>query len=796
MAGQCRVLVPRTKFSLRVNPIVNEPLVQKAAGFNNLYKWQLEQSKLTETFVLHDGPPYANGKPHMGHVLNKVLKDVLNRYKLMRGYRVLYRPGWDCHGLPIELKACKETDFLEASPLEIRQRAAKFAQKTIKQQKEVFQRWGCMGDWECPYLTMDPTYEADQIRVFYEMYRNGCIYRGFKPVYWSPSSGTALAEAELEYQDHTSETVYVLFPIVSGTQALLQSARLSSSLCDPGSGLFALVWTTTPWTLPANKAICFNSKHSYCLLQIDRESKTKHVLVGAECLPRLEALLGEFSILATFPGTALENVKYGSPLASGGDGVRPFLPSDHVTESEGSGLVHTAPAHGFEDHMIGIQYGLDLNCIVNSKGEYASEAGPKLESLSVLGDGNKAVILELKSNKALFHKNSHFHRYPYDWRTKKPVIIRATEQWFASVGALKDKAKSALDDVGMHPSTSLNRLTSFLDSRSDWCISRQRVWGLPLPILYHTETGEPLINDKTIENIEKLFHTHGSDSWWKVSVSDLLPESHKHEEHLYVKGKDTMDVWFDSGSSWAAVLKSCDNIADIYLEGSDQHRGWFQSSLLTSIAVHGRAPYRNVVTHGFVLDGKGNKMSKSLGNVISPEDILNNSDKKFGADTMRLWAAFSNYLSDVHLSDSVLEQTNDFLLKLRNTCRFILGNLSSFDPKSHSLPYSSLSRLDRYLLHLLTCYSIETTRAYESYSFSRLQTPLMKLVPIDLSSFYFDIIKDRLYCDAPMSLARCSTLTALHHLLLVLTKSIAPIVPHLAEEVAQHSSTFDNGMSM
>ena len=794
MAGQYRVLVPRTKFSLRVNPIIHEPSVQKTAGFNDLYKWQLEQSKLKETFILHDGPPYANGKPHMGHVLNKVLKDILNRYKLMQGYRVLYRPGWDCHGLPIELKACKETDFLEASPLEIRQRATKFAQKTIKLQKEAFQRWGCMGDWERPYLTMDPTYEADQIRVFYEMYKNGCIYRGFKPVYWSPSSGTALAEAELEYQDHTSEAVYVLFPIVSGSQALLQSAALSS-VCDPGS-LFALVWTTTPWTLLANKAICYNTKHLYSLLQIQQDSKTIHVLVGAECLPRLEALLGEFSILATFPGTALEDVKYGSPLGSGGYDVRPFLPGDHVTESEGSGLVHTAPAHGFEDHSIGIQYGLDLSCFVNSEGKYLHEAGPNFENLYVLGDGNKAVISELRLNEALFHKNLHFHRYPYDWRTKKPVIIRATEQWFASVGALKEKARSALNDVSMHPSSSLNRLTAFLDARSDWCISRQRVWGLPLPILYHTETGEPLINDETIENIEKLFRKHGSDSWWKVSVSDLLPESLKHEDDLYIKGKDTMDVWFDSGSSWAAVLKNCANVADMYLEGSDQHRGWFQSSLLTSIAVQGRAPYRSVVTHGFVLDGKGNKMSKSLGNVISPDDILNNSDKKFGADTMRLWAAFSSYSSDVHLSDSVLEQTNDFLLKLRNTCRFILGNLSSFDPKSHSLPFSSLSSLDQYLLHLLTCYSMETTRAYELFSFSRLQTPLMKLIPIDLSSFYFDIIKDRLYCDAPMSLARCSALTALYHLLLVLTKSIAPIVPHLAEEVAQHSSAFDDGMSV
>ena len=799
MAAKYRVLLPKTKFPLRVNPSHQEPSVQKAAGFSHLYKWQLDRPDTKGDFTLHDGPPYANGKPHMGHVLNKVLKDVINRYKLMQGFRVHYRPGWDCHGLPIELKACKESDFLEASPQEIRQKAAKFAQKTIELQKEAFQRWGCMGDWGNPYLTMDPAYEADQVRVFYRMYQQGCIYRGFKPVYWSPSSGTALAEAELEYQDHTSRAVYVLFPIVPGTATLLPQISDFSSNDDNGGGVFVLVWTTTPWTLAANKAICFNPEHSYSLIQIGAGSEKKRVLVGSECLQRLGPILGEYSILCTLLGLALEGLKYRNPLDTllqqHNVGVmhRPFLSGDHVTETEGSGLVHTAPAHGFEDHLIGVHYSLELGCVVNDKGMYTNEVGPTLKNRFVLREGNETVISELRASGALVHESSYTHRYPYDWRTKKPVIIRSTEQWFASVAALKEKAKSALNDVKMYPSFSLNRLTAFLEARNDWCISRQRVWGVPLPIFYDHETGEPLIKDETIEHIEATFRQRGSDSWWSMTTSDLLPPSLRQEAHRYTKETDIMDVWFDSGSSWSSVLKDTGCVADLYLEGSDQHRGWFQSSLLTSVAAQGRAPYRNVITHGFVLDSKANKMSKSLGNVISPDDILK-SGKQFGADTMRLWAAFSNYSSDVHISDDILQQTNNFLQKIRITCRFALGNLSSFDPTSDLLPYPQLSSLDRYVLHLLSCYASEATQAYESFNFTRLQSLLNKLIPKDLSAFYFEIIKDRLYCNAQRSTARRSTLTALYHILQCLTKSIAPILPHLAEEVARHSSGFVDGM--
>ena len=793
MAVKYRVLLPKTKFPLRVNPSNQEPSIQKAAGFDHLYKWQLDRPNTKGNFVLHDGPPYANGKPHMGHVLNKVLKDVINRYKLMRGYRIHYRPGWDCHGLPIELKACEGSDFLEPSPQKIRQKATKFARKTIELQKEAFQRWGCVGDWENPYLTMDPTYEADQVRVFFRMYQKGCIYRGFRPVYWSPSSRTALAEAELEYQDHTSRAVYVLFPIVHNNSTLL-----SRNFCGDDGGIFALVWTTTPWTLAANKAICFNPEHSYALVEIEGSSEKKRVLVGAECLSRLEPILGKYSVLGTLPGAALEGLKYQNPLEplvrENVDATRrPFLPGDHVTETEGSGLVHTAPAHGFEDHSIGVHYGLDLGCIVNDDGRYTNEAGHTLENLFVLREGNDMIISELRAKGLLLHESPYTHRYPYDWRTKKPVIIRSTEQWFASVAALKRKAQSALNDVRMFPSSSLNRLIKFLETRNDWCISRQRVWGVPLPVFYDIETGKPLINEDTIGHIEATFRRHGSDCWWNVPVSDLLPHSLRLKADEYVKETDIMDVWFDSGSSWASVLKDFDHVADLYLEGSDQHRGWFQSSLLTSVAAQDRAPYRNVMTHGFVLDSKANKMSKSLGNVISPDDILK-SGKQFGAEAMRLWAAFSSYSGDVHISDDILQQASDFLQKIRITCRFALGNLSSFDPSSDLLPYSRLSSLDRYMLHLLSCYASEATHSYELFNFSRLQTLLNKLIPKDLSAFYFEIIKDRLYCDSERSQARRSTQTALHHILLCLAKSTSPILPHLAEEVAQHYSSFIDGM--
>ena len=775
MAAKYRILLPKTRFPLRANPVTHEPAIQKAAKFDDLYDWQKRERNSGETFTLHDGPPYANGEPHMGHVLNKVLKDIVNRFKLLRGYRLSYRPGWDCHGLPIELKACKESDFAKGSPLAIRAKAAQFALKTLELQREAFKRWGCLGDWGNPYITMDPEYEANQVAIFYKMYAKGCIYRGFKPVHWSPSSRTALAEAELEYRDHTSRAVYVFFPISKLPPGGAESC---------GDPTHALVWTTTPWTLVANRAVCYNPEHEYSVVRIGEEGGSeKRVLVGSECIPRLAPIFGQFSVISTLPGTSLRGSVYAHPLYPTSPGL-PFLPGSHVTESEGTGLVHTAPAHGFEDYRIGVRLGLDLQCCVDERGKYSSEVEPELRDLSVLSQGNEAVISKLETRGLLLDVHSYVHRYPYDWRTKQPIIIRSTEQWFASVSDLKDEAKTSLNGVKMHPSSSINQLLSMLDTRDDWCISRQRVWGVPIPVFYHKESGEALLSDESVSHVEKLIRAHGSDCWWKLPVEELLPPSMREESSSYMKGTDTMDVWFDSGSSWGTVLKDSDHVADMYLEGSDQHRGWFQSSLLTSVAAQGKAPYKEVVTHGFVLDGKGNKMSKSLGNVVSPADIIER--KKYGADVMRLWVSSSNFTLPVSISDDVLRYTNDVLQKIRNTVRFLLGNLSDFDPSRHLVPYSGLSQLDRYLLHVLHCYCSEATHLYDSLGFSKMVHLLVNVVPTDLSSFYFDVIKDRLYCDPAEGRARRSTQTTLHHLLRFLTSSIAPVTPHLAEEVAQH----------
>lgn len=774
MASRWNVLLPKTKFPLRVNPITHEPSVQAAAKFDDLYDWQLGRDS-DKQFTLHDGPPYANGEPHMGHVLNKVLKDIINRYKLMTGHKILYRPGWDCHGLPIELKACKKMRG-DSSPLDIRAKASEFASKTMELQRNAFKRWGILADWNNPYITMNRDYEAVQLRVFYDMYKKGCIYRGVKPVYWSPSSHTALAEAELEYQQHSSRAVYVLFPCTI------------PQLADHGL-VHALVWTTTPWTLPANRAIAYHSDHEYSLVR-QRES-SRLLLVGAQRLPALSAFIGDYDHLCTITGKTLAGGVYRNPIDPTHHQL-PLLPAHHVTSEEGTGLVHTAPAHGFDDYTLGLEHKLDLSCAVDDRGRYMDTIRPDLSGQNVLGSGNEAVIALLAAEGCLLHEESYAHRYPYDWRSKKPVIIRSTKQWFASVRSLQPGVAQALEGVVTIPENSVSHMSRMISQRDDWCISRQRVWGVPIPAFFSKNNdSELLISDDSIDHIIKLVSAHGTDCWWDMTIEQLLPPSLGDRAQDYQRGQDTMDVWFDSGSSWACVLGDQGGMADMYLEGKDQYRGWFQSSLLTSLATLNRAPYRQLVTHGFVLDRDGAKMSKSLGNVISPDEIINK--RRLGADVMRLWVASSHYVSDVAISSGILDQVSEFLQKTRNTVRFLLGNLNGFDLKSGLVPYHQLPPLDRYQLHLLHCHCTIAQRAYETLNFLKVYSSLIEYVPFDLSAFYFDIVKDRLYCESVHSPSRRAVLTVFHQILQYLSMSIAPILPHLVEEVAQHYP-FDNGV--
>ncbi|WP_390883516.1 isoleucine--tRNA ligase [Kovacikia minuta] len=766
--------------------------------------------------MLHDGPPYANGSLHMGHAMNKILKDVINKYHLLKGRKVRYVPGWDCHGLPIELKvlqAMKPEERKQLTPLTLRQKAKEFALKTVDEQRESFKRYGVWGDWEHPYLTLKPEYEAAQIGVFGQMVLKGYIYRGLKPVHWSPSSRTALAEAELEYPEgHTSRSLYAAFEVTSLPPAL-------QGPLDPFLGELAVaIWTTTPWTIPANLAVSVNPDLVYAVVEVGPEIQTlksklgqiRYLLVAKDLVERLSEVLGtKLTVQATVMGKTLEHTTYRHPLFDRQSEV--VIGGDYVTTDSGTGLVHTAPGHGQDDYLVGQRYGLPILSPVDDDGNFTQEAGP-FAGLNVLGEGNGAVIEALKEAGSLLKEEPYVHKYPYDWRTKKPTIFRATEQWFASVEGFREEALKAIAEVTWIPAQGENRITAMVAERSDWCISRQRSWGVPIPVFYDEATGEPLLNAETIDHVQAIVAEKGSDAWWELSVEELLPESHRKDGHTYRKGTDTMDVWFDSGSSWAAVLQSSefsvlssqleDNSklktqnsklkypADLYLEGSDQHRGWFQSSLLTSVAVNGHAPYRAVLTHGFTLDEQGRKMSKSLGNVVDPMVVINGGKNQkeeppYGADVLRLWVSSVDYSSDVPIGKNILKQLSDVYRKIRNTARFLLGNLHDFDPKQNAVPYEQLPELDRYMLHRITEVFSEVNEAFESFQFFRFFQTVQNFCVVDLSNFYLDIAKDRLYISAADSPRRRSCQTVLAIALENLARAIAPVLSHMAEDIWQ-----------
>lgn len=716
---------------------------------------------------------------------------------MMRGKIVHFIPGWDCHGLPIELRALAECgeQAKTLSPMEIRQKAREFAERTIERQRAAFIRWGVMADWDNCYYTFDKQYEAKQLEVFHQMFDKGYIYQDYKPVFWSPSTRTALAEAELEYnQQHVSRSIYVKFPLLK-TPSKITSENASS--------INALIWTTQPWTIPANQAVCYMPNAKYSLVKCLNTEEL--YLLGAECIDSTAAILEtQFEILQTVNGSDLEGGVCTHPTIPGRQSR--LLPANHVTMQKGTGLVHTAPAHGMEDYSVASQHELSVDCLVDEDGIFTEAAGSDLQNKFVLTEGNETVIQMLQGSKMLLKEDDVQHSYPYDWRTKKPVIIRSSKQWFIDTGKIKDQAQELLKKVKMVPQSAMNSMLAMLDRRTYWCISRQRCWGVPIPVFYHKETAEPLINKYTRDHLINLMKEHGTDCWWTLPLDQLLTKeilikSGGSDVSNYVKGEDILDIWFDSGISWANVLSDVDNIADVYLEGKDQLGGWFQSSLLTSVAVKKQVPFRKLIVHGFTLNETGEKMSKSLGNVVDPDIVINggqdlNQDPPYGADILRWWVAESNVFTEVLIGQKILQAAKEDVFKLRNTLRFLLGNLYNFNPEIDRVSNEEMLLVDQYMLHLLQDYGIKVTEAYKEYDFGKVIRLMLAFINRELSNFYFSIIKDRLYCEDEKHPKRRSCQTVLDEALDVITRSVAPILPHLAEEIFQHLSNTKEPLSV
>lgn len=794
------LLLPKTSFPLWADPAQREEPYRNRTT-EELYHWQWKNREDRPTFILHDGPPYANGSLHCGHALNKILKDIINRFHVMRGYRVHYMPGWDCHGLPIENKALQElkSDARSVPPTTIRTAAREVAHREIERQRGEFQQFGIMADWSrdgC-YRTLDHEYEMRQLEVLQKMVEQGLISRHHRPVYWSPSSLSALAEAELDYvDDHRSQAVYVTLPVQKSSPAL-------ENIIPPNSDTPSLmIWTTTPWTLPSNMAVAV---HADMLYTVVRFATGKLVVVATarlEVLNQLGVLGEEWTNLGEISGADLVGTTY-NPIF--GTSPCSVLAAKHVTAESGTGLVHTAPAHGAEDYAAwhGKTRRGEILCPVDSEGNFTDAVGDawaRLIGKEVLGDGNIEVIRILHEQGALVKKETLRHRYPYDWKTKKPVILRATSQWFTNLDTIKDMALEALKDVKFYPEASRARLEAFIRERSEWCISRQRTWGVPIPALHDVNTDEALLTSESLGHIISVLRERGMHHWWDGPVEDFVPPSERNSGRVWRKGTDTIDVWFDSGSSWSLIrdLKLRGGLfTDVCLEGSDQHRGWFQSLLLTAVSCtekgeKPRAPYGALITHGFVLDDKGKKMSKSLGNVISPMAIIHGGkDKKkepaYGADVLRLWAATVEYGKDVPLSQVVLAQAAETLRKVRNSARFVLGNMGS--APSENVPdvrREDLGLLERYVMHQL--YVLEKTahEAYSTYNFQKVVHSVSAFANNTLSSLYFDIMKDTLYAESPDGPTRRLAVSMMHEILRVLSSVIAPILPHLVEEVHAH----------
>lgn len=765
MSYKDTLLMPKTEFPMRGNLPNREPEMQDRWETEGLYEKNLERTKGRPDFILHDGPPYANGDIHIGHAENKVLKDFIVRYKSMSGYHAPYVPGWDTHGLPIEQQLTKKgVDRKKMSVAEFRKLCAEYALEQIDRQRKQFKRLGVRGEWDNPYITLKKNYEAEQIKVFGEMVKKGYIYKDKKSIYWSPSSESALAEAEIEYKDVRSPSIYVDFVVEDGKGVLDGGERI-------------VIWTTTPWTIPANTAISVNPDYNYSVVQVDGD---KYV-VAEELLEGLKDKFewNDVQKVKTIKGRDLEYVKAKHPIYNRESLV---ILGGHVTLDAGTGAVHTAPGHGADDYLIGKKYGLDILCPVDEKGIMTEEA-PGFEGV-FYDKANKPVTDKLKEVGALRKLEFITHSYPHDWRTKKPVIFRATEQWFASIKDIRENILKAIKNVKWHPSWGEIRMHNMMKEREDWCISRQRVWGVPIPAFYG-ENGEPIMTDETIEHVSKLFRKHGSNVWFEWEAKDLLPEGFTSEHSpngKFTKEEDIMDVWFDSGSSHQAVLKQRDGLrrpADVYLEGSDQYRGWFNSSLSTAVAVTGEAPYKEIISHGFTLDGEGLKMSKSVGNVIDPIKVM----KQLGADIIRLWVSSVDYQGDARVSNDILKQVAETYRKIRNTFRFMLGNLHDFDPNSDAINVTDLPELDQYMMINLNELIEKVKKGYEQYQFSTVYNAVHNYCTTEMSSFYLDMAKDILYTKPKNDKRRRAMQTVIYHTLVTLTKVLAPIIPHTTDEV-------------
>ncbi len=766
--------LPVTEFPMRAGLPTREPEALKEWQENDIYGKLMEHNEGKPLYVLHDGPPYANGVIHMGTALNKSLKDFVLRYKNMSGFKAPYVPGYDTHGLPTELKARKKAGVgsnAQVSALELRKICRDFALGFVDDQRRQFERLGILGDWDNPYLTLKPAYVAKQVEIFGKMAEKGYIYKGLKPVYWCPECQTALAEAEIEYAEDPCHSIYVKFKVTDDKGVL-------SKLGADVNKTYFVIWTTTTWTLPANLAICVGPEYDYGVYKANGEYYVMATALAAASMKA--AKIEEYELCGTIKGSELEYIKCKHPFI---DRTSLVIVGNHVTLESGTGCVHTAPGHGVDDFEVCRNYPeIEMVVPVDYKGIMTAEAG-EFQGLTT-EQANKAIAIKLDETGYLFALEKIIHQYPHCWRCKSPILFRATEQWFCSISAFADKAIKEVKDIKWVPAWGEDRITGMIKDRSDWCISRQRTWGVPIPIFYCTDCGKEAITPETIEKIVGIFKENGADAWYELSEKELMPQGFRCTCGCteFKKESDIMDVWFDSGVSHAAVLderKDHHTPADLYLEGADQYRGWFQSSLLTSVAAYDKAPYKTVVTHGWVVDGEGKKMSKSIGNTINPDDIVS----QYGADILRLWVASSDYHADIRISKDILKQLSEIYRKIRNTARFILGCISDFEPDKDSVCDSKLHEMDKFALMRLDQLVDECTKAYENFEYHIIFHAIHNFCVLDMSNFYLDAAKDRLYVEGKDSETRRAAQTTIYKVLHVLSRLIAPILSFTSDEI-------------